>query len=154
MSKEMDFDWQPLAILCSINNWIAATCMSHRMELERVVRYLIVGVINTGTYISVSVVMTDFLKFHAMLGSMVGFLLALLIAFIFNRTWTFGSIVSIKSSLIKYIIIGIYGLILNAIVMHVVVNIYNSIHYFGLLFLSIVMPVSNYFLMKKWAFRQ
>lgn len=121
-------------------------------EFKRICRYSVAGIINTLSYVFICIFLIDSIKLNPLLGTSIGFISALIIAFILNSKWTFESNISMMASFLRYCFICVYGLIINISVMYVVVNVYKHLYLLGVCFVSVVMPICNYIFIKKWAF--
>lgn len=115
-------------------------------------RYAIVGVINAFVHVVILVSFVEVLHQDPVLSSMVGFLIALAIAYYLNHYWTFQSSSSHSHVFPRYVIVSLVGLSLNVGIMHLAVNILDWFYLSGQVCAIVVVPTSNFLLNYYWAF--
>ena len=117
-------------------------------------KYILVGILNTSCYILITILLVDLFDTNPILGSIIGFIIAMTLAFSLNRNWTFNSNTSLARSLRRYFLISLCGIAINTLIIYIVVNVCNGLYYFGLFLTIIAIPTVNYLFIKKWAFGQ
>ena len=78
-------------------------------------RYLLVGVINTLVGLGIIYFAMYFLGMSVGSANAVGYSIGILVSFILNKTWTFGSSDRIASSFLRYILVRAVGYAANLI---------------------------------------
>lgn len=118
-----------------------------------VFRYAVVGVINTAAHFITTALLVELAILTPVPASAVGFIAAVLIAFFLNRHWTFGTTDKPVERLLKFVVVSLFGLLLNTLIMYVVVESL-AVHYlWGLLLVIFVVPPSNFLLNFFWSFK-
>lgn len=122
------------------------------MFRNQFIRYLVVGGVGTALHLLVMVVAVEVTRLSITQGVVLGYLAALLFSFALNYRWTFGSDRSPCATFIRYTLISLSGLLLNALMVNGLV-IYTGIWYLtAQLSVIWVVPITNYLLSRYWAF--
>ena len=117
-------------------------------------RYLVVGLANTAVHFLVTILLVEAFRADAVIASAVGFIFALLVAFILNSRWTFGRRDKPVVRLWRYSVVSISGLCLNLLIMYLAVD-YLGLHYlFGLAAVVLVVTPWNFALNLFWSFAE
>jgi putative flippase GtrA len=120
-----------------------------------ILRYLLVGLIGTSLHVSLIVLFVEFFHIPPTVSTLAAFIFVLLTSYILNRFWTFGK----KSGkhlidFIKYSLVSLSGLALNVAIMHTTVNILSFHYAYGLVAVTLIVPVSNFLMNKYWVFKK
>lgn len=116
------------------------------------IRYLVVGGAGTVLHLLVMVAAVELAGLNLTLGVVLGYLAALLFSFALNYRWTFGSVRSPCATFVRYTLISLSGLALNALMVNGLVT-YTGIWYLAAQLSVIwVVPITNYLLSRYWAF--
>lgn len=118
-----------------------------------ILKYGVVGVLGTLVHIGVLAFVVEIFQGNAMLGSIIGFLCALLISYLLNYYWTFESTHDHLSSFARYLIVSLVGLGLNTLLMYITVIVLGWWYIYGQLTVILVVPATNYVLNRLWTFR-
>ena len=117
-------------------------------------RYVIVGVLNTAAHFAVTALLVELGLLQPVPASVVGFIVAVIIAFYLNSYWTFGATDRPVERLMKFLVVSMFGLCLNTLVMHISVDLLQWHYLFGLMMVVLVVPPSNFLLNLYWSFRK
>ena len=99
----------------------------HRMTLSwQFVRFILVGLVNTFTGLSVIFAMKAILSVGDVLANSVGYAIGLCVSFTLNRTWTFGHTGSIAPAMVKFLFVFAVAYVTNLTVVLI------CIHWIGL----------------------
>jgi len=119
-----------------------------------ILKYGIVGLLGTIVHIGVLALMVEVFQVNAVIGSIVGFVGALLCSYLLNYYWTFKSTHNHLSSFSRYLLVSLVGLGLNTLLMYVTVTILKWWYIYGQLSVILIVPATNYMLNRFWAFRE
>lgn len=117
------------------------------------IRYAIVGVLNTVIHFLGTAFCVELYLLSPVPASIVGFALAVVVSFVLNRNWTFSIKDRSLERLARFSLVSVVGLLLNTLIMYFSVEILQVHYFFGLLFVLVVVPPSNFFLNLFWSFR-
>lgn len=118
-----------------------------------VLRYAIVGVINTAAHFLTTIALVESGLLEPVSASVVGFIVALLLAFALNRQWTFSQTDKLLERLYRFSLVSLLGLCLNILIMYAVVDWLAGHYLLGLLLVALVVPPCNFFLNYAWSFK-
>jgi putative flippase GtrA len=116
-------------------------------------RYAVVGIIGTFTHLGILAFLVEILHHTPIISSTIGFLVTVIISYYLNYNWTFRSKGKHLVVLTRYITVSLIGLCLNTGIMHLVVHVFSLWYGFGQMISIILIPLSNFFLNSKWAFK-
>lgn len=122
-------------------------------QFFRFVRYGLVGFLGTVLNTGVLIAFVELAQGDPVLGSVLGFLAALIISYILNRHWTFRSADKGYRQFFIYTAVSLLGLGLNTLIMFLTVHVFRWYYLFGFGLVVVVVPLSNYFLNCTWTFR-
>ncbi len=114
--------------------------------LRLVVRYAVVGAINTAVHFITTIALVESAAVEPVPASVVGFMLALLVAFFLNSHWTFGRTDRPVMRLYRFSMVSVLGLALNTLIMVAVVDWLGAHYIFGLVLVALVIPPTNFLL--------
>ena len=117
-----------------------------------VVRYIIVGGAGTAIHLAILTLSVELFAIDAVIGSVIGFVGALLVSYLLNHYWTFQSRRSHLSSLSRYVTVSLLGLALNTGMMYVLINIFKLWYFAAQLCVILVVPAVNFLLNSNWTF--
>jgi putative flippase GtrA len=115
-------------------------------------RYLIVGALGTGVHLAILALCVEWLCMGATGGTVAGFIGALLVSYILNHRWAFDSSRPHASSLWRYALVSVSGLVLNTTMVSAMVNYLQCWYFTAQLSVIWVVPISNFFLNRYWTF--
>jgi len=118
----------------------------------QVVRYGIVGIIGTVLHIGTLALLVERFQVEPVLSSIIGFLIAFVISYFLNFFWVFNSSREHLTTSIRYLVVSVFGLILNTLIMYTVVDILQWWYGWGALGIILVIPASNFILNYLWTF--
>ncbi|WP_425409505.1 GtrA family protein [Hyphococcus sp.] len=102
--------------------------------IVQIVRYCLVGVLNTCIGLGVIFTCMSVFKFSPGLSNAIGFLSAIGVSYSLNRRWTFQSDASVKSSLTGYGAICVLGFVLNLGALYLFLDVLNVNPYIAQIF--------------------
>ncbi|MCX6784800.1 MAG: GtrA family protein [Candidatus Komeilibacteria bacterium] len=125
---------------------------------QRFVRYSIVGGIATpvdfGIYFSLTRLIPWFTKFY-LVANIFAFLGGTIVAYLFNRSWTFGQGVKfVWKQYVKFLVINLFTLIILQICFYIFVDVF---HWYDLIAKVLLLAISigiNFSLNSFWTFRR
>lgn len=115
-------------------------------------RYLVVGGLGTVAHLATLAATVELLGLPVLLGSVLGFLMALGLSYLLNRYWTFGTGRPGLGSFWRYALVCVTGLGLNIAMMYALVHWLHWRYLAAQLSVIFVVPVSNYLFSRHWAF--
>jgi len=124
-----------------------------RAEIIRIVRFSIVGVINTLVFASIFYAMYRFAKIHYLISTTSAYALATINSFLINRTWTFDSRANSKKKFVKFVLINVLSAGINSLLMYLFVD---KVGFNVLLSQAVTILVTmcvNYIGNRMWTFR-
>lgn len=86
------------------------------------------------------------------IGSALGFFLALVVSFYLNRNWTFESRAAGPRQFLIYSLVSLNGLLLNSGIMYFSVHVWQWNYLYGQGLAAVVVPISNFILNRIWTF--
>jgi putative flippase GtrA len=120
---------------------------------RKFIRYGIVGAIGTITHLVILLFLVEFLSFNPIISSSFAFIVVVLVSYYLNYNWTFASKAKHLNALIRYITVCLVGFSLNLGIMFVIVDILHLWYMFGQIIAILVIPISNFILNSRWAFK-
>ena len=123
------------------------------MISKKFIRYGIVGAIGTITHITLLLVLVEVFLFNPIVGSSIAFIAVVVISYCLNYSWTFKAKNNHLTALTRYIAVCLIGFGLNAGIMFVVVDIFQLWYLLGQIVSIVVIPISNFILNSRWAFK-
>lgn len=120
---------------------------------RKFVRYGIVGAIGTITHLLILLLLVEILSFNPIISSSFAFIVVVFISYYLNYNWTFKSTTKHFTVLIRYIMVCLSGFTLNIIIMFIVVDVLNLYYMLGQIISIVVIPISNFILNNRWAFK-
>lgn len=122
------------------------------MWSRRLVRYGLVGMLGASIHFGTLILLVR-AGMPPVPASVMGFVLTVLVSYLLNYYWTFEAKRVHRSSLPRYVVITVSGLILNASVMYLTVEVWEWDYRLGQTVAVILIPLSNFLLSSVWAFR-
>lgn len=116
-------------------------------------RYGIVGAIGSIIHISLIVLFVEIFQFHPVISTIIGFLVVVLISYVLNSVWTFEHAGMDYYSLFKYAIVSTSGLVLNAGIMFLVVEIFGESYFIAIAIAFLIVPAMNFLFNRYWVFK-
>ncbi|WHY19015.1 GtrA family protein [Paenibacillus sp. G2S3] len=119
--------------------------------VKQFIKYAIVGVIGTAVQSLTLILLVEKMSANPLLGSVIGFIFSLIVSYFINVKWTFKT--ERRSSFFyKYMIVSISGLGINLLIMFLMVNLIGLWYIWAQMAIIIIVPISNFFLNRYWAF--
>lgn len=122
--------------------------------LGRWVRYAIVGGSGTLLYMLLVVVFVELMRIPPVSSAVIGFILVCIFTYTLNRLWVFASSRRHTYAFPRFVMVSIVGLLLNALIMYVTVDVLELWYGFWLIGATAIVPPTNYLLHAYWSFRQ
>lgn len=115
-------------------------------------RYLIIGALGTGVHLGILALCVEWLNIGATTGAVAGFIGALLVSYILNHRWAFDSSRPHRSSLWRYALVSVSGLVLNTTMVNALVNYMQWWYLTAQLSVIWIVPICNFILNRYWTF--
>lgn len=115
-------------------------------------RYVVVGILGTVAHFTTTIAVVEGFAVDPVVASVAGFLVALVISFILVRGWVFRSGASVVTTFPRYVAVSVAGLLLNAGIMHVTVDVARVSYLWGLCAVVAIVPLFNFTLNRTWTF--
>lgn len=116
------------------------------------VRYIIVGGAGTAIHLAILTISVEWFDLDAVIGSIIGFIGALLVSYLLNHYWTFRSRRSHLSSFFRYVTVSLLGLAVNTGMMYTLIHIFKLWYFAAQLCVILVVPLMNFLLNSNWTF--
>ena len=113
------------------------------MTIKRLVRYGFVGLLGASLHFGTLIILVR-AGMPPVPASAIGFVITVLVSYLLNYYWTFEANLAHRSSLPRYIVITVSGLILNTSVMHLTVDVWRWDYRLGQTVAVILIPLSNF----------
>ena len=123
------------------------------MISKKFIRYGVVGAIGTAVHIILLLVLVEVFSFHPVIASSGAFVVVIIVSYYLNYSWTFKARNNHATALARYITVCLIGFSLNAGIMFIVVDLLNWWYLLGHAISTIVIPISNFILNSRWAFK-
>ena len=123
------------------------------MKLQnQFLRYLLVGGAGTLVHLLILAFTVEIFSRSATTGTILGFCGALFVSFTLNHKWTFDTKRSRLNVLWRYVLVSVFGLILNVSMVNGLVNSLGWWYLWAQLSVIWVVPITNFLLNKYWSF--
>jgi putative flippase GtrA len=117
-------------------------------------RYVIVGLLGAVSHISTLTILVEIGRFHPVLGSILGFLVALGLSYWLNCYWSFEqSKQPHQKAIFRYIVVSVMGLCLNTLIMFGLINWAGMGYLLAQMIAAVVVPFHNFILNFYWTFQ-
>jgi putative flippase GtrA len=118
-------------------------------------RYVFVGIMGTLAHVSTLSVLVEWFKFEPIVGSVTGFLVALILSYLLNAKWSFDQVSKDhRQTLVRYTAVSGIGLCLNTSIMFFLVNQMGMGYLQSQVAAAIVVPLHNFILNFYWTFKE
>lgn len=125
----------------------------HREEIRRMIRFGIVGVLNTGIFFVFFFLFLNILSINYLVATTLSYFIAIVNSFILNRNWTFASRGKFRKKFVKFVIVNIVAIIVNSLMMFLLVDL-GGIHPWVAQVMTICVTMCvNYAGNRFWTFR-
>lgn len=125
-----------------------------RRGVRQFVKFAIVGASSTVIDWGIFYLLDFTLGVYYLTAKVLSFSIAVINSFIWNRHWTFRSTNPNKrQEFIKFLIIALVGLTINALIMYFSVTIYHTRKIVGLIFATGITTFWNFLVNKFWTFK-
>ena len=118
----------------------------------QLLRFGVVGVMATATHVGVAASLIEAAGWHAVIGNAAAFLCAVLVSYLANYYWTFGTANRHARAVPRFAVIGVSGFLLNAGLMYGVVSVLQLDYRAGLAAVVTLVPALTFVASRKWAF--
>lgn len=118
-------------------------------------KYAVVGGIGTLLHFGLLIAFVEWLGWPPVVSSVIGFLIVLAVSYALNKSWTFRQRDEPVrfGQVLKYTAVSVLGLLLNAAVMYIAVDLLHWHYVAGQCAVVAIVPVSNFILNRWWTFR-
>ncbi|QLE57813.1 GtrA family protein [Nostoc sp. TCL26-01] len=120
---------------------------------SKFIKYAIVGALGTFTHIGLLTLLVEILTLPPVISSSAAFIVVVIISYWLNYRWTFRSKSKHRRALLRYSIVSLFGFSLNLGIMYLIVNVLHLWYLIGQIIAIIFIPISNFFLNSRWAFK-
>ena len=120
---------------------------------KKFIRYGVVGALGTIIHLVLLLLLVEVFSLHPVISSSIAFIVVIIISYYLNYTWTFRAKKNHVAALSRYITVCLIGFGINAGIMFIVVDVLRLWYFFGQMISIIVIPVSNFILNSRWAFK-
>lgn len=122
---------------------------------KKVYKFVISGIISTGTHLFFLVFFHQYLNIMVVLASSFAFIIAFFVSFSLQKYWTFRNYSQKKMlrQLFIYLIIAIISLNINAFFIHYLVNVLEFWYLFAQILVSLIVAFFNFFSYKLLVFK-
>ncbi|PZE20808.1 GtrA family protein [Paenibacillus xerothermodurans] len=121
---------------------------------SRMLKYGIVGVLGTAIHFISLIWFVELCYLDPVLSSALGFGIVVIVSYYLNKTWTFQSNNRVVNEFVKYLVTSCIGLLLNVLIMHVSISIFNLGYLLSQLIVTMVIPITNFVLNNAWTFKK
>ena len=128
--------------------------MFTRLIKTRFARFCLIGAITTLTHVVVFVALIELGGVPPVAASIPSFVLAMLISYMGNYSWTFGSNGLHVIQMPKYVVVAIIGLLMNVVITYIIVDVWGGWYGFALAVVVLTVPAMTYRLNHLWVFRK
>ncbi len=125
-----------------------------KIGIKKVIRFLLVGIINAISGYTLIILLYSLLNFHFYLANFIGYLLGLIISFILNRKFVFKAKGKIKGQFLKFLFSFFLSYFLNIFVFYICSEFINLNYYLALLIASFFYSVSFFILCNFFTFKK
>ena len=129
------------------------TANSRTAKARRFLRYCAVGGLGTVVHFGTTMLLVEALRIDAIVATVIGFLCALAVSFVLNRSWVFASTVAVAPGLARYSVVSGLGFVLNVTIMALVTRVLGLDYRIGLALVVLIIPITNFTLNARWTFR-
>lgn len=123
------------------------------MISKKFIRYGVVGATGTIIHLALLFLLVEVCSLHPVVASSGAFIVVIIVSYYLNYTWTFQAKNSHSKTLVKYLAVCAIGFGLNAGIMFIFVDLLQLWYLFGQIVSIIVIPISNFILNSRWAFK-
>jgi putative flippase GtrA len=120
---------------------------------QKFIRYGIVGAFGTVTHVGLLALLVEVLSLPPVVSSSAAFVVVVIISYCLNYKWTFRAKSKHTTALFRYTTVSLVGFSLNLGIMYLIVDVLHLWYLIGQMISIIVIPISNFFLNSKWAFK-
>ena len=125
-----------------------------KIGIKKVIRFLLVGIINAISGYTLIILLYSLLNFHFYLANFTDYLLGLIISFILNRKFVFKAKGKIKGQFLKFLFSFFLSYFLNIFVFYICSEFINLNYYLALLIASFFYTVSFFILCNFFTFKK
>lgn len=120
------------------------------------VKYVIVGLIATGTNLGVLFLFTDILGVWYIYSSVISFIVAVIISFTLQKFWTFNDtgVEKVKQQFVLFVLTALIGLCLNSVLMYIFVEYIGLWYILTQLIVAVFIAIFNFFMYKFFVFKK
>lgn len=116
-------------------------------------RFVVVGILNTAVHVTMAVALIELAGYHPVPGNLLAFLAALIVGYAGNALWTFRGRSGVDGLTFgRYILVALSGVVYNAAVMALAVEVFRLGYQVGLAAIIMSWPAMSFLIMRYWVF--
>lgn len=123
------------------------------IELGRIARFGIVGVVVTLVYVATTFIAVEFMGLAAVSASMVGQVASTSVSYFGHASFSFGVEADHRMYLWRFLIVAAVTFGLNVLVTYLFTDVMDLNYQISIAFIAILIPLTNYFCNRFWVFR-
>ncbi len=124
----------------------------HRDELVRIIKFGLVGVVNTGVFFLFFFLFFNVIRINYLIATTFSYFIATVNSFLLNRRWTFESYGDSRKKFIKFVFVNVAAISVNSVMMFFLVDIIKFHPWFAQLLTICVTMCVNYLGNRFWTF--
>ncbi|WP_079913853.1 GtrA family protein [Paenibacillus sp. 32352] len=129
-----------------------------KQNFHQLFRFGLVGIVSTCCHVGLLALLVEKLRIQTTFASAAGFILAVLVSFIFNSVWTFKDNSTKKNVNInlfwKYSVVCIVGLCINTFIFFICNDIFRIWYVASQIIVVFFVTPSNFLLNKYWTYKK
>lgn len=134
-----------------------SACHAVSKQIGQFVRFGLVGIFATVTHVALFVTLIEWLGIGTAGANVLAYLAACLVGYSGHSAWTFRVRADIRfqlqpATLTRFLIASLCGLGLNALVVHIVVEVLKMPYLYAIPFMATIVPVTVFALNRYWVF--
>ena len=114
--------------------------------------YGAIGVLGTIIHFGTLFLLVEHADFTPLIASTIGFVFTVVVSYLFNYYWTFAAASAHRSTFLRYLVVSLTGLTLNAIVLQAGLSLLDLHYTYAQAMVILIIPVVNYLLNRFWTF--
>jgi putative flippase GtrA len=119
----------------------------------QMIRFGLVGLVNTATDWLCYLALTRSIGLYYLNAKIISYIIAASLSFLLNRQWTFAAKEKIAKQLPRFYLTATIGLLLNALILLIVVDLLKLSDILGLVSATLLIFLWNFFSNKLWVFK-
>ncbi|MGY6274872.1 GtrA family protein [Methylomonas sp. MgM2] len=136
------------------NKFLLHAMHTRRRSFRQMLQFTFVGVIATATHASLFIFILENKITSALQANFIAFIVAFLISFLGQYHWTFKNtgVSHWLRKLVKFFIISLIGLSINAGAVYLIVNVAFLPYAYSVVVMTTITPAMTFLINKKWTF--